>query len=38
VRAGNAVPDYDIPRGHELYRFPELLPEDPNQPSDPESR
>jgi hypothetical protein len=24
VRAGNALPDYDIPRGHALYRFPEF--------------
>jgi hypothetical protein len=29
VRAGNAMPDYDIPRAHELYRFPEFsAPED----------
>jgi len=26
VRVGNAAPDYDIPRGHSLYRFPEFLP------------
>jgi hypothetical protein len=31
VRAGNAVPDYDIPRGHALYRFPEFLPASDNQ-------
>ena len=31
VRAGNAVPDYDIPRGHALYRFPEFLPRDPQR-------
>jgi hypothetical protein len=24
VRAGNALPDYDITRGHALYRFPEF--------------
>lgn len=24
VRAGNALPDYDIARGHALYRFPEF--------------
>lgn len=24
VRAGNAIPDYDITRGHALYRFPEF--------------
>jgi hypothetical protein len=24
VRAGNAFPDYDITRGHALYRFPEF--------------
>jgi hypothetical protein len=24
VRAGNAFPDYDIARGHALYRFPEF--------------
>lgn len=28
VRVGNATPDYDIPRGHALYRFPEFLPPD----------
>ena len=33
VRTGNALPDYDIPRGHELYRFPELTPGDPDRPS-----
>jgi hypothetical protein len=26
VRAGNAVPDYDIARAHPVYRFPEFLP------------
>jgi hypothetical protein len=25
VRAGNAVPDYDIPRAHAVFRFPEFL-------------
>ena len=25
VRAGNAMPDYDISRGHMLYRFPEFI-------------
>ena len=25
VRAGNAVPDYDIPRAHPVFRFPEFL-------------
>jgi hypothetical protein len=34
VRTGNALPDYDIRRGHELYRFPELTPGDPDKPSD----
>jgi hypothetical protein len=30
VRAGNALPDYDIPRAHAYYRFPEFLsPESP---------
>ena len=30
VRAGNALPDFDIPRGHALYRFPEFTePEHP---------
>jgi hypothetical protein len=28
VRMGNAVPDYDIPHGHALYRFPEFLSPD----------
>jgi hypothetical protein len=28
VRMGNAVPDYDIPHGHALYRFPEFLSAD----------
>jgi hypothetical protein len=31
VRAGNAVPDYDIPRGHALYRFPEFLAPEPGR-------
>jgi hypothetical protein len=30
VRMGNAVPDYDIPHGHALYRFPEFLAPDQN--------
>ncbi len=31
VRAGNALPDYDVARGHMLYRFPEFLArEDPS--------
>jgi hypothetical protein len=30
VRAGNALPDFDIPRGHALYRFPEFT--EPEQP------
>lgn len=25
VRAGNALPDYDVARGHMLYKFPEFL-------------
>jgi len=25
VRAGNAIPDYDIARNHAVYRFPEFL-------------
>jgi len=29
VRAGNAIPDYDIPRAHALYRFPEFAEPDP---------
>jgi hypothetical protein len=29
VRAGNALPDYDIARAHALYRFPEFLPPEP---------
>jgi hypothetical protein len=29
VRAGNALPDYDIAHAHPLYRFPEFLPPDP---------
>jgi hypothetical protein len=28
VRAGNAIPDYDIPRAHALYRFPEFAAPD----------
>ncbi len=28
VRAGNAIPDYDIPRSHALYRFPEFIEPD----------
>ena len=34
VRTGNAVADYDIPRGHELYRFPELTPGEPDRRPD----
>jgi hypothetical protein len=34
VRTGNAIPDYDISRGHELYRFPELTPGEPDRPHD----
>ena len=30
VRAGNAFPDYDISRGHALYRFPEFTEPGPN--------
>jgi hypothetical protein len=30
VRAGNALPDFDIPRGHAVYRFPEFS--EPEQP------
>jgi hypothetical protein len=30
VRAGNAVPDYDIARGHPVYRFPEFTDSDPH--------
>jgi hypothetical protein len=30
VRVGNALPDYDISRGHALYRFPEFT--EPDQP------
>jgi hypothetical protein len=26
VRAGNAVPDFDISRAHAVFRFPEFLP------------
>ena len=29
VRAGNALPDYDISRGHALYRFPEFTEDGP---------
>jgi hypothetical protein len=29
VRAGNALPDYDIARAHAVYRFPEFLPPEP---------
>ncbi|MGA2481461.1 MAG: hypothetical protein ABSG63_22210 [Spirochaetia bacterium] len=29
VRAGNAMPDYDIAHAHPLYRFPEFLPPEP---------
>jgi hypothetical protein len=35
VRAGNAVPDYDIARAHAVYRFPEFIP--PEQPKLPDS-
>jgi hypothetical protein len=28
VRAGNALPDFDIPRGHAVYRFPEFTEPD----------
>jgi hypothetical protein len=28
VRAGNAVPDFDISRAHAVFRFPEFLPPD----------
>ncbi len=28
VRAGNAVPDFDIARAHAVYRFPEFVPPD----------
>ena len=28
VRAGNAVPDYDIPRAHAVFKFPEFLEPD----------
>jgi hypothetical protein len=31
VRAGNALPDYDIPHGHPYYRFPEFLPPEPSR-------
>jgi len=31
VRAGNAVPDYDIPRAHAVFRFPEFLGPDTPQ-------
>jgi len=29
VRAGNALPDFDIPRGHAFYRFPEFIEPEP---------
>jgi hypothetical protein len=29
VRAGNAIPDYDIPRAHAFYRFPEFAEPEP---------
>jgi len=29
VRAGNALPDFDIPRGHAVYRFPEFTEPEP---------
>jgi len=29
VRAGNALPDFDIPRGHAIYLFPEFKEPDP---------
>ncbi len=33
VRAGNALPDYDLSRGHALYRFPEFTaPDTPRLP------
>jgi hypothetical protein len=28
VRAGNGLPDYDVARGHMLYKFPEFLPQE----------
>ncbi len=28
VRAGNALPDFDIARGHAYYRFPEFITDD----------
>jgi len=31
VRAGNALPDYDIARAHPIYRFPEFLPPEPHR-------
>ena len=31
VRAGNAIPDFDIPHGHSLYRFPEFFPPESNR-------
>jgi len=34
VRAGNALPDFDIPRGLALYRFPEFTEPDPRRLSD----
>jgi hypothetical protein len=29
VRAGNAIPDYDIAHAHPLYKFPEFLAPEP---------
>lgn len=33
VRAGNAMPDYDIARAHALYRFPEFIEPDERERS-----
>ncbi|MGA2639324.1 MAG: hypothetical protein ABSG21_00305 [Spirochaetia bacterium] len=33
VRAGNALPDYDILRGLAVYKFPEFVEPDPHSPS-----
>jgi hypothetical protein len=33
IRAGNALPDYDVGRGHALYKFPEFTEEDPGRHS-----
>jgi len=33
IRAGNALPDYDVGRGHALYKFPEFTEEDPGDHS-----